>query len=184
MLLPQVAATLSLLFIVTKLLVQSSYIVHILLQNCWVASAFGLYGVRICLILSLRRGFRHLWHYSSGNFPSLPIEPVWCFRTYIRHGLENMVIWHDASAQLLNLESYVTLNISGIFIVPSSRYATTPHFAVVYFHICFRYFLAAAQPENDQKWVLRCYKNNYRLRLHRRWTGSVDLNNLTEDCFK
>jgi len=95
-----------------------------------------------------------------------------------------MVIWHDASAQLLNLESYVTLNISGIFIVPSSSYATTPHFAVVYVNICFRYFLAAAQPENDHKWVLGCYKNNYRLRLHRRWTGSVDLNNLTEDFFK
>ena len=50
----------------------------------------------------------------------LPLESVWCFRKYIRHSLEHTGIWHEASVQLLNLESYMTINISGIFIVPSN----------------------------------------------------------------
>lgn len=129
----------------TKIVVQSSYDVH--LSAAELLSSFSswfMWCTGMSYSFDAQRFSAHpntfVWHCLSGNSPLLPLESVWCFCKYVRHSFERTGIWHDASVQLLNLESYVTINISGIFTVPSSSYPTTPDIAVVYFQICSRYF--------------------------------------------
>ena len=114
----------------------------------------------------------------------LPFEPIWSFASTV-DSLEHAVFRHDVSVQLQILQSYMTINISGIFIVPTSSYATS-HIAAVYIQMRFRRFLAVGTARRRPEMRFGGVKkvSNCRLRLHPRWIEIVDLNHVTKYFFK